>query len=921
MAEPARTPPRADAGGSGGLLATKLFVPPAQPGFVGRPRLLEGLDAGLGRGLLLVCAPAGFGKTALLADWARQGRRPVAWLSLDGGDNDPARFWRHVVAALDRVRPGIAEQVAPLLGPPPPPSFEGLVSALINELAAEPDGGEAVLVLDDYHLIEVQPVHSSLGFLLEHRPPDLRLLLASRADPPLALARLRARGQLGELREHELRFTPDEAAALLRETVGPDLPDAAVAALAARTEGWAAGLQLAGLSLRGHPDPPGFVASFSGSHRYVLDYLAEEVLDRQPEPLRAFLLETSVLDRLSGALCDAVTGRADGQAMLEQVERANLFLVPLDEVRGWWRFHHLFADLLRARLQQEQPERVAELHRAAAAWTESHGLADEAVRHALAAGDAVWAARLIEQHFDELVYARGQGATVRRWLAAVPAELAGSRPRLLLARAAMALHDGHVEEVEVFSDAAERAAADAADEPFAPSAGTAGSMLVNVPAGIALHRTYLAALRGDGEATAALASQALAETRKGEQMLRAIAQGHLAIAERLRGRVAQAEQRLASSVAGWQAAGQPRVAALGCHGLSQLQRAQGRLDAAVATCQQALEFTTSTRQAAPPTAGPAHLELAEVAYQQGDLDAAMRHVTEGLARCRRLFASPLPAGLVTLAWIRQAHGDTAGAVGAMDEAGRVAPGSAPSLFNQVPAQRARLLLAQADLAAAERWTKERGLGAGDEPPYHRESEYLVLARVLLAQGQSQQALELLERLHQLAAAQGRLGSVIEIQALRALALAAGGDQPGAVAVLAGTLRQAHHQGYVRVFADEGPPMRALLGRLVTAQRTEQGAARGVPLDYLALLLRAFEQDAASTRPPTTVVPGLVEALSGRELEVLRLLAAGRANQQIAEELVVAPSTVKKHVTHILEKLGAANRTEATARARELGLLP
>jgi LuxR family maltose regulon positive regulatory protein len=920
MAEPARTPLRADASGSGGLLTTKLFLPPSQPGFVGRPRLLDGLEAGLGRGLVLVCAPAGFGKTALLADWARQGRRPVAWLSLDGGDNDPARFWRHVVAALDRVWPGIAEQVAPLLGPPPP-TFEGLVSVLVNQLAAEPDGGEAVLVLDDYHLIEAQPVHSSLGFLLEHRPPGLQLVVASRADPPLPLARLRVRGQLGELREHELRFTPEEAASLLRGTVGRDLPDAAVAALAARTEGWVAGLQLAGLSLQGHPDPAGFVAGFSGSHRYVLDYLAEEVLDRQPQDLRGFLLETSVLERLSGALCDAVTGRADGQAMLERVERANLFLVPLDEVRCWWRFHHLFADLLRARLQQEQPERVAALHRAAAAWSQAHGLADEAVRHALAAGDAVWAARLIEQHFDELVYARSEGATVRRWLAAVPAELAGSRPRLLLARAAMALHDGHVEQIEVLADAAQRAAADAADEPFAPSAGKAGSMLVNLPAGIALHRTYLAALRGDGEATAALASRALAEAREGERMLRAIAEGHLAIAERLRGQLAEAEQRLASSIAGWQTAGQPRVAALGCHGLSQLQRAQGRLDAAVRTCEQALELTTSAGQAAPPTAGPAYLELAEVAYQRGDLDAALHHATEGIARCRRLFASPLAAGLVTLAWIRQAHGDAAGALDAMDEAGRVAPGSAPSLFNQVPAQRARLLLAQGDPAAAERWTKERGLGPGDEPPYHREPEYLVLARVLLARDGSDQAMGLLGRLQQRADNQGRLGSVIEIQALRALALATGGDQPGAVAVLAETLRQAHSQGYVRVFADEGPPMRALLGRLVAAQRAAPAPAGAVPLDYLGRLARAFQQDAANAGTRTTVVPGLVEALSGRELEVLHLLAAGRANQQIAEELVVAPSTVKKHVTHILEKLGAANRTEATARARELGLLP
>ena len=398
------------------LLATKLHVPGPRPGFVPRPRLADRLDEGLGRGVVLVCAPAGSGKTALLSGWARCGQRPAAWLSLDAGDNDPARFWRHAVAALDRVCPGIAERVGPLLGPPPPPSFEGLVTALINELAAQPGAGEVALVLDDYHLIGSQPVHASLAFLLEHRPPGLHPVLASRADPPLALARLRGRGQLAELRAAELRFTASEAAAMLREAAGADLPDAAVAALTDRTEGWAAGLQLAALSLRGQADVAGFVAAFTGSNRYVLDFLAEEVLERQSEQVRAFLLETSVLERLSGPLCDTVTGRTGSQALLEQVERAGLFLVPLDEVRGWWRYHHLFADLLRARLEQEQPGRVPVLHRNAATWYEQRGLADDAIRHAVAAGEMTWAARLIERHYDAVFFLRGEAATIHRWL-------------------------------------------------------------------------------------------------------------------------------------------------------------------------------------------------------------------------------------------------------------------------------------------------------------------------------------------------------------------------------------------------------------------------------------------------------------------------------------------------------------------------
>jgi LuxR family maltose regulon positive regulatory protein len=391
-----------------------------RPDLVPRPRLAQRLDEGRGRGLVLVCAPAGYGKTVLLAEWVRRGRHPVAWLSLDVGDNDPARFWRHTVAVLDRLRPGISERMGLLLGPPPPPSFEALVTALINEVAGQPDADGALLVLDDYHVISSQLVHSSLRFLLEHRPPGLHLALTSRSDPPLALARLRARGQLTELRAAELRFTPGEAAALLQQVAAapggarPDapLPDAVAAALAARTEGWAAGLQLAGLSLRGQADVDGFVAAFTGSHRYVLDYLAEEVLERQPGRVREFLLETSVLERLSGELCDAVTGRPGSQALLEQVERAGLFVVPLDEVRGWWRYHHLFADLLRARLQAEQPGRVFELHRNAAAWYAERGLADDAIRHAVAAGEMTWAARLIEQHYDAVFFLHGEGATI-----------------------------------------------------------------------------------------------------------------------------------------------------------------------------------------------------------------------------------------------------------------------------------------------------------------------------------------------------------------------------------------------------------------------------------------------------------------------------------------------------------------------------
>ena len=926
MPQPPGSSAEAAEGGSDALLATKLFVPRPQPGFVDRPRLVNQLDGGLARGVILICAPAGFGKTVLVAEWAETSQREVAWLSLDAGDNDPSRFWRHATAALDEARPGMSERIAPLLASPPSPSFEPLVTALINELA-QPDEAGVLLVLDDYDRIESQSIHASVAFLLEHRPSELGLVMTSRADPPLPLARLRARGQLTELRAEDLRFTLEEAAALLRGLVGSDisLPDASVAALATRTEGWAAGLQLAALSIQRRSDVSHFVETFSGSHRYVLDYLTDEVLDRQPDRVRSFLLETSVLDRLSGALCDALTGRTDSQEMLETIERANLFLVSLDDVRGWWRYHHLFADLLRMRLQQEQPERVPVLHRGAASWCEQHGLADDAIHHAIAAGEVVWAARLIEGHFDEL-FLPGERATIQRWLSMLPDELVRSRPRLCLAETHMALVGGDLEEGERTLASAEHAYANAEDEPFEPSVGVAGSVLANVPAAIGLGHAFLAHWRGDAEGAMAFASRALAELRGGERMLESIARWQLGVAEWLRGRLDEAERAFTDRVSESLAVGERGFAAANCYYLGRVQRAGGRLDAALRTYQHTLEITAGQGEVAPPASGIALVGMAEVAYQRGELEAALEQVTEGIHHCRPLnLRQPLATGLATLGLIRLAQGEVAEAREAMDEAVGVVPGEGvATLLNPVPAQRARLLLALGDVAGAVKWTEERGLGADDEPSYPGEPGYLVLARVLLAQSSTDQALGLLERLNAAAVAQGRTGSVIEIQALRAPALEAAGDEAGALIALAEVLSLAHSEGYVRVFADEGPAMGALLGRLVAAHRLDPGIARNVPLHFLGRLMRAFEHGAAAGAPPTrrsgAGVPGLVEALSDRELDVLRLLAAGKRNREIASELYVALDTVKKHVTHIFEKLGAANRTEATARARDLGLL-
>jgi LuxR family maltose regulon positive regulatory protein len=925
MAEPATTsPPTAGSAERDALLATKLHLPRSRGGFLARPRLLERLTEGTTSELTLVCAPAGFGKTALLADWAHRSQQPAAWLSLDEGDNGPGRFWRYAATALDQVRAGLGQQLGGLLNPPPR-SFEAVVTALVNQLSSGPE--EIVLVLDDYHLIETPTVHESVGLLLSHLPPQLRLVVASRSDPPLPLARLRARGQLAELRAADLRFTTEEAAAVLHAGLGTDLPEAAVAASAARTEGWAAGLQLAALSLRGHADPAGFVASFTGSHRYVLDYLTQEVLARQPGPLVRFLLETSVLARLSGPLCDAVTGRNDSQRLLEEVERANLFLVPLDEERRWWRYHHLFADLLQARLQQEQPERPPQLHRAAAAWSEEHGLVDQAVRHALAADDAAWAARLVDRHAQALLE-RGEHATLHRWLAALPPDVVGSQPRLCLAQAITALVDGGIDEAEALVGQAERAV-DLAEPPEPTPPGRTPSGLGNVAGTLAWLRAELARRRGDADATIRFAQQTLALADADDRFLGTFGRWNLAIGTLLQGRAADAETTLAELAAELRAAGQGFLAVSTHYMLAQARRAQGRLGAALRSCQQGLELAMPAGGPALPIAGYAHIGLAEVLRERGELDVALEHATHGVALCRQLgYGQSVGTGLATLAWVRQALGDQAGALAAIGEAEQAVPDPEVivDLLLPVAVQRARLLLVHGQFAEAARWARQRGLDAADEPGYAREREYLVLARVLLAQQEPDQTLGLLARLHELAAAQGRVGSVLEIRALQTLGLAAAGDQQGALEALAEALTLGWQEGYVRVFVDEGAPMAALLRKLAVAAAKGHGLATAPPpAPYLERLVGAFQQAGLPVLPRprggAVVVAGMIEPLSARELEVLGLLAAGETNRGIAEELVVTQETVKSHVAHILGKLGVANRTQAVARARELGLLP
>jgi LuxR family transcriptional regulator, maltose regulon positive regulatory protein len=914
------SPNEAAAGERDELLATKLRIPQARRDRLGRARLIERLNQGMAREVLLVCTPAGFGKTTLLADWAASARWPVAWLSLDPEDNDPARFWRYVIVALDRVCEGLAEHLLPLLTPPSVTSGQGVATALINRLQAKPD--EVALVLDDYHLLQSGPIHEGMAFLLDHLPPQLHVVLTSRSDPPLHLARLRARSQLAELRTADLRFTPQEAAILLRQVWGLDLSPEAIAALEDRTEGWAVGLQLAALSLRERPDPAAFLEAFTGTHRYVLDYLSEEVLERQPDRVRTFLLQTSILERLSGPLCDAVTDRSDSQDLLEDLERANLFLIPLDAQRRWYRFHHLFSDLLRAELQRPGGGSIPELHRRAADWYQQHGLTDQAIRHASAAGDSARAARLVEEHLS-VTLQRAESVLLDQWLSWLPEEVVRSRPRLCLAQAMLEWHRYRLEAVERLLQQVERAIEVRRDvkELEVP---TEGGMVGDARAAIALLRAQVAGVRGDGEREAEFAQAALAYMADREHGPRFWARWLLVAADWHRGRLRQAESGFAEMLAEGRAAPDPHPLMTTCYPLGAVQRARGELGAALRTFREGLRWAAAGGRFSPLVGCEGHIGIAQVLYARNHLDDALRHATEAVRLGRQVVESFLLAlGLDAMAWIHLAMGNVEAAVAAMDEAYGMLPDTAIARhIYPGGGWRARLLLALGRDGEVARWTEERGLTVDDAVDYQRERDYLVLARVLLARQEPDGALRLLERLDALAAAQGRTESLIEITALRSLATQAAGDHQGALTELAEALTLARPEGYVRVFADEGPPMAALLQSLIRArQRGRAVAASHAARDHVNRVAWAFRSPIGQPERPAPAAGELLEPLTRRELEVLGLVAAGRPNREIADALVVTLETVKKHLSHVFDKLDAANRSEAVARARELRLIP
>jgi LuxR family maltose regulon positive regulatory protein len=928
------------------ILKTKLYIPPLRPIVVRRPRLLTHLDAALRYKLTLVSAPAGFGKTTLLSEWVHHGDASVAWISLDEGDNDPERFLRYLIAALQQNDPGLGSEVLEALQgvqlpalprygeressledrgvEEMPPWLEAALVGLLNEVDALPS--PFVLVLDDYHLITASPVHGALVFLLRHQPPQMHLIVSSRVDPPLSLSRLRGRGQLNELRAADLRFTREEVAAFFRQMIGRMLPAEDVAAIEARTEGWAVGLQMAALSMQDQDahDVSSFIEAFTGSHRYVLDYLTDEVLLRQPEQVQRFLLRTSVLDRLTASLCDLLFRAAElsgtdasssqeSQRILEYLDRSNLFVVPLDDQREWYRYHRLFRGLLRRRLRHTDAPLVPHLYRRASAWFEQEGQIVEAVHYGVEAGDTERVARLIEHNIPAILD-RGELPALVRWLNALPEEERHGRPWLCVAYAWALAYAGALGDAESLLQDAEVAAS-----------GPSSIGLTAIDGHLAAIRAYAAWVEGDHVRAVEQARLALERARDEGHVAHGFAAHALGSALAECGDLSGAEQALTEAIE--LAGNDTHVGLLAAAGLAYVLTRQGRLTQAEHVCRVTLggmKEAGSVQAPRLPAAGNTMGNLSAVLRERNELDEAARLAEQGVALGERWGqADTITFCSMQLAEALEAAGDEEGASAALERARQVAQRVSPWFEAIVDVTQAGFDLARGDLDAAARWARDAGVDTGDQDYLQGYHAYYILAELSLAQGHSQRALALLEAMATAIEAVGAYGLLIQVLALEALALCQQGKEKEALGVLERAIRLAEPEGFVRTFVNKGDPMRDLLE---LAQRCQ------IMPEYVARLLAAYAPQAgqepavAEVAVPGAVPPAaggasqLLEPLSDRELEILGLLALGLTNREVGERLYIAPGTVKAHTASIYGKLDVHSRMQAVARARELGIL-
>ena len=918
------------------LLATKLFVPSNRPEFVSRPRLIEQLNKGLHRKLTLISAPAGFGKTTLVTEWLEglqentkeKNKKRITWLSLDENDNNYARFLTYFATALNQIegtKNAIGDKALSLLQSPQPPPAETILISLINEIAAIPD--KIVLILDDYHLIESQTVHDALGFLLDNLPPQFHLVIATREDPLLPLSRLRVRDQITELRAADLRFTTSEAAEFLNQAMELGLSTADIAALERRTEGWIAGLQLAAISLQGREDTSQLIKSFSGSYRLVLDYLIEEVLEQQPESVQIFLLQTSILNQLTGSLCDALTGQDNGQQVLESLDRSNLFIVHLDEKQHWYRYHRLFADLLRQRLHQKHPEQTSFLHHLASEWYEQNDLWSDAIHHAFAVDDTERAADLIESAWRPMN--RSYRSVVwLSWAKTLPKELVRARPALSTSCGWASLDTGDLEAAERCFQDAERwlhATTNVNEQPkdssgkrIEPGEEKLRSLAVSIANG----RAYLAQALGDVTGTIKYARRATDLLHENEYFERGLSDILLGFAFWASGDLKAAYEAVSDAISNMQTADKTQFIISFTSYLADIMTAQGRLNETERTYLQLLETVSEQGEAEVREAAVLHLGLSELYFEWGEMEATMRHLqrSEELGE-QSAFPPWYRHWICARARVRKALGNLDGVIEMLNGAERLYYRHPIPDVRPLKALIARTWLAQGKVTEALQWAREQDLSPGDDLSYLREFEHITLSRLLIAQYKNDRvdsyihkALRLLERLQKAAEEKGRIGSVIEILILQALAFEAQGNIPAALVPLERAFTLAEPEKYFRIFIDEGTPMAHLLYEALSHE---------IAPDYAQRLLGAFpvnEPKEVASSHPYKAGPKLIEPLSEREIEVLQLIAEGLTNQEISSQLYLSLNTVKAHTRNIYGKLGVNNRTQAGARARVLGIL-
>ena len=898
------------------ILSTKLFIPIPRQDLVPRPRLLEKLNTGHDKKLTLISAPAGFGKSTLLSNWVHQSEEDIVWVSLDESDNDPARFLTYFIAAInqsDATETAIGKGSLSLLQSSQSLPVVDVMTSLINEIALLP--GKITLVLDDYHLIREPLIDESLTFLIEHQPQNFHLIIATRDDPHLPLARLRAKGQLTELRAVDLRFSLSETGDFLNKVMGLALSSDDIDALESRTEGWIAGLQLAAISLQGLDDPGDHIKLFTGSHRFVLDYLIEEVLSQQSEIIQIFLLKTAILDRMTGSLCDSLTGQDNGQATLEMLEHTNLFIVPLDEERRWYRYHHLFADLLRQRLHQTQSEQLPILHQKASDWYQQKGFVFKMIDHALRGENYQRAAFLIEDQFKGN-YERINQNVLRQWLAEMPEEFVLSKPDLSILRAWNLFNLGQFEAANQSLQAAEKMLDPNIDFQLTflqDREQPPDDYRMRLLGRLTAIRSLLASFSGNVTGTIEYARQALEYLPEQELEWRSavlIAMGDVYASQ---GKMSAAQNARSDALATAKASGDINILMITNLSLAETFRLQGKLRKVIGICERQLKSANKHGISDSAVMGWLYGMWGETLAELNDLESALEKAKKGIELSTNgRDVTYISFSNLSLVRVLISTGDITGAEGAIQSIENSAHEyDLPHWASlQLSAWQARIWLAQGKPKLLSQWVNERELEPDREPEYLHELEYIVLARILITQGKPDEAVTLLKHLLEAAEAGGRTSRVIEIFILHALALQAQGDTEHAITKLEKALTLAKPGGFIRTFVDEGPLMEKLLKIIKTEDK--------ILKKYIRKLLAVFGE--TKSHLSSTKQQPLIEPLRERELEVLHLIAEGLTNRQIASRLFLSINTIKVYTRNINSKLGVNSRTQAVAKARSLEIL-